>query len=309
MLAEDKPKTRSSRPDQVTAIDLPPLEPQPIVKGRCLVLPPPTIAWKKLPDDFILPDDPVDNIHQPSIAAALTESLVLAELLPETALTCTDYGVIAEVDGKTIAKAPDWAYIANITVPIKEVDRSYTPHLQGDVPTIVLEFLSETDGTEYSIKPQNPMGKWYYYEQVLKVPYYGLFEPDSGDFQVYLLGESGIYNRLLIEESGRYWIASLNLSIAAWKGKRQNRMGYWLRWWDANGNMLPWGTEKIAQERQQTEAERQRADVEQQRANVERQRANVERQRAESANQRANEEQQRADRLAQRLKELGIDPE
>ncbi len=33
------------------------------------------ITWEKLPEDFILPDDPADNIHQPPLAAALTDSL------------------------------------------------------------------------------------------------------------------------------------------------------------------------------------------------------------------------------------------
>jgi hypothetical protein len=259
MLAEDRPKTREPAAVVPLAVE------QPIA---------PVITWDKLPDDFILPDDPVDNIQQPSIAANLTDALLLAGLIGENALTCTDYGIIATVNGKTIAKAPDWAYIANITVPLDEVNKSYTPHLQGDVPTIVLEFLSDTDGTEFSTQPDNPMGKWYYYEQILKVPYYGIFEPNSGDFQVYVLGESGSYDRLPIDESGRYWIEPMQLSIAAWKGFRQNRISWWLRWWDADGTILPWGTEKV-------EAERQRAD----------------------------EERQRADRLAQRLRDLGIDPE
>jgi hypothetical protein len=293
MLAEDRPKTRTSllAPEAMPIAPAPPTAPP---KVSPLVMTP-VISWEKLPDDFILPDDPVDNIHQPSIAAGLTESILLAELLPENALICTDYGVIATVDGKTIAKAPDWAYIANITVPMVEVNKSYTPHLQGDVPTIVLEFLSDTDGTEYSSKPDNPMGKWYYYERVLKVPYYGIFEPESGDFQVYVLGESGSYDRLAIEESGRYWIEPMQLSIAAWKGSRQNRTGWWLRWWDASGTMLPWANEKVAQERQRAEEERQRAEEERQRADV--------------ADQRADAADQRADRLAQRLKELGLDPE
>jgi hypothetical protein len=296
MLAEDRPKTREPRAP-VSA----PVSP-PIVTVGPLVLPPPIMTWELLPADFILPDDPVDNIHQPSISAAITESLLLADLLPENALACTDYAIIATVDGTTIAKAPDWAYIAKITVPIEDVNRSYTPHLQGEVPTIVLEFLSETDGTEYSIKPANPMGKWYYYERVLKVPYYGIFEPLSGDFQMYVLGESGCYNRLPIEESGRYWIPPMNLSIAAWKGKRQNRSGYWLRWWDADGNLLPWATEKVEQERQRTEAEAQRAEAEAQRAEAEAQRAEAEAQRAEA-------ESQRADRLSAQLKALGLEPE
>ncbi len=308
MLAEDRPKTREPAP---TGPDLPPtgIVTTGIVKVGPLVLPPPVITWENLPADFILPNDPVDNIHQPSIAAGLTEILLLAGLLSENSLVCTDYGIIATVDGKTIAKAPDWAYIANITATLEEVNRSYTPHLQGEVPTIVLEFLSETDGTEYSIKPEKPMGKWYFYERVLKVPYYGLFEPISGDFQVYKLGESGCYDRLPIEESGRYWIAPMNLSIAAWKGKRQNRTGYWLRWWDADGNLLPWASEKVDQERQRADQESQRAEQEAQRADQESQRADQESQRAEQEAQRAEQEAQRADRLAQRLKDLGLDPE
>jgi hypothetical protein len=36
------------------------------------------VTWEKLPDDFVLDDEPVDNINQPPLAAALTESLELA---------------------------------------------------------------------------------------------------------------------------------------------------------------------------------------------------------------------------------------
>lgn len=240
MLAEDNPKPQKSP-------EAPPIASSSNVSPRVKM---PVITWEKLPDDFILPDDPVDNLYQPWIAAALTEILWLAELVPKTALTCTNYGVIATVDGEPIAKAPDWAYIANITVPIQEVNRSYTPHLHGEVPTIVLEFLSDIDGTEYSSKPENPMGKWYYYQKILEVPYYGIFEPDHGDFQVYFLNELGSYDRLATDQAGRYWIEPMQLSIAAWHGERQHRMSWWLRWWDAEGTMLPWGNEKVEAARQ-----------------------------------------------------------
>jgi hypothetical protein len=36
------------------------------------------ITWELLPEDFILDDEPVDNVNQPPIAAVLTESLELA---------------------------------------------------------------------------------------------------------------------------------------------------------------------------------------------------------------------------------------
>ena len=37
-----------------------------------------TVTWEKLPDDFKLPDDSVENIDQPLLAAALREALDLA---------------------------------------------------------------------------------------------------------------------------------------------------------------------------------------------------------------------------------------
>ncbi len=46
----------------------------------------PPITWEKLPDDFILPDEPVDNNLQPLLAAALRESLELAGLILESFL-------------------------------------------------------------------------------------------------------------------------------------------------------------------------------------------------------------------------------
>jgi hypothetical protein len=35
----------------------------------------PTVTWEALPPDFILPDDPAENIQQPALAAALTDAL------------------------------------------------------------------------------------------------------------------------------------------------------------------------------------------------------------------------------------------
>ena len=42
------------------------------------------VTWDLLPDDVVLPNDPVDNINQPALAAALSESLSFAGRLPET---------------------------------------------------------------------------------------------------------------------------------------------------------------------------------------------------------------------------------
>jgi Uma2 family endonuclease len=233
----------------------------------------PHITWEKLPDDYVLPDAPVDNINQAALAAALTESLDLAGKISETTLASTNYGVCATVDGNLVVKAPDWAYVPAITTSREEVFRSYTPQLQGEFPAIVMEFLSDTDGGEYSTKPTYPPGKWYFYEQILCVPNYVIFDPSSGDVEVYRLDDTGRYTLQVMNNAGRYNIAEMQLALGVWQGEREGRAGYWLRWWDASGNLLLWGSEKAEQERQRAEQERQRANV-----------------------------------LADKLRELGIDP-
>lgn len=218
------------------------------------------IIWEKLPDDFVLPDQPVDNINQPALAAALTESLEIAGKLPVTTLTTTNYGICATVNDKIVVKAPDWVHVPSIQVPRAEIERSYTPRLQGEIPTVVMEFLSDTEGGEYSSKPTYPPGKWFFYEQVLRVPNYTIFAPTDGRLEVYRLDESGQYQLQQADADHRYWISEMGLFLGVWQGTRENRTGYWLRWWDEGEALLLWGAELVEQERQRFEQERQRAE-------------------------------------------------
>ena len=202
------------------------------------------ITWEKLPDDFVLDDEPVDNINQPSLAAALTESLEINGKLPANTLATTNYGICATLNQKIVVKAPDWAYIPAIRALREEVKRSYTPQLQGDIPVIVMEFLSDTEGGEYSIKPTYPPGKWFFYERILQVPNYVIFTPDTGELEVYQLDDSGRYQLRDPDANNLYWIAQMNLFLGQWQGTRENRTGYWLRWWNENGELLLWGSER-----------------------------------------------------------------
>lgn len=259
----------------MTAIELHPLPP----------LPP--ISWEKLPADFNLLDEPVESNLQPLLAAALRESLELAGLILESCLIASNFGICATVGDKTIVKAPDWVYVTSVqSLPEGEIRRSYTPHLEGDVPTIVIEFISETEGGEYSINPHFPYGKWYFYERILQIPLYAIFHPKTGELDLYRL-VNGKYEQQLPDENNRYWLEEISLFLGVWRGKKAEMTASWLRWWDRSGNLLLWGREQIEQERQQAEQERQRAE------------------KAESA---FNEERKLRQRLAEKLRELGVDP-
>ena len=260
------------------------------------------IRWEKLPDDFILPDDPVESNLQPLLAAALREALELAGLILKASLIATNFGICATVDEKTVVKAPDWVYIPSVE-PLKDsvIRRSYTPNAEGDRPLIVMEFISETEGGEYSINPHYPYGKWYFYEQILRVPIYVIFHPKTSCLDIYRLTD-GKYQRQELGADGRIWLGEIGLFLGVWQGKKAEITTNWLRWWGRDGNLLLWGQESLDLERQRLAEERQKTEQEKQRADQEKQRAEQEKQRAE-------QEKLRAEKLASKLRELGVDPD
>jgi Uma2 family endonuclease len=242
-----------------------------------------SVQWEKLPSDFLLPEDPVENTDQPLLAAALREALEQSGWLTSDMLVASNFALTAKLAGKTIVKAPDWVYIPNI-VTSSEPRRSYAPYVEGGLPAVVMEFLSESDGGEYSTRPIYPYGKWFFYEQILHVPVYVIFEPISGTLEVQRF-ISGCYELQQADE-GRYWLPEMELFLGVWQGKKADRSGNWLRWWNRNGEIVLWGVERVEQERQRAEQERHRAEQER---------------------HRAEQERHRADRLAARLLALGVE--
>ena len=261
----------------------------------------PVVTWEKLPDDFILPDDPVENIQQPSLAAALTDALGAANRIQPEMLVVSNFGIVANINKKTVVKAPDWLYVPRVLpVGAEVIRRSYTPNIEGEAVGVVMEFLSDTDNGEYSIRPTFPYGKLYFYERILQIPTYVIFDPYEVTLEVFHLENS----QYILQEpsSGRFWIPELKLFLGIWQGTRLGLNISWLRWWDEAGNLLLWSSEQAQEERQRAEEERQRAEVE-------RQRAEEERQRADNAIAQFETERQRKEVLAAKLRSLGIDPD
>ena len=140
-------------------------------------------------------------------------------------------------------------------------------------------------------------GKFWVYEQAIRIPFYVIFEAKKAIIEVYHLVD-GKYVRMQPNDLGHFAIAPMSVEI----GLRQDAGVYWLRWWDELGNLLLTGDERaIAEKQARLEAE---AIANQQReiANQEREIANQER----VAKQQA---EQKAERLAEKLRALGIDPD
>ena len=218
----------------------------------------PEISWELLPDDYILPDDPVENLLHPAFVAVLREILELAGLITPEMLVGSNFAICAVVDGKMVVKAPDWFYVPRAdgvlrpnanTIGLAKIRRSYTPHRQGEPLAIFIEFLSDTEQHEYSLNPRPPYGKWYFYEQILQVPIYVIFDPEQPGLEVYHLANNR-YIKQKADVNNRYYIQPLRLSLGTWYGTKAQLTTHWLRWWDVQGQMLPWGAEKVVQSRQ-----------------------------------------------------------
>ncbi|MDF5709429.1 MAG: Uma2 family endonuclease [Nostoc sp. S4] len=192
------------------------------------------------------------------------------------------------------AQAPDWFYVPNVPPTLNnEIRRSYVFWQELIAPMIVLEFVSGDGEEERDKTPYK--GKFWIYENIIRPPYYGIYEVKKALVEVYQL-VANHYEKMLPNTRGHYPIVPMGVELGIWQGNFVlDRELPWLRWWDEQGNLLLTGDERA-------EAERQRAEAECQRAEAERQRAETERQRLETL-------EQENQRLRERLRALGIDPD
>jgi Uma2 family endonuclease len=190
------------------------------------------------------------------------------------------------------AEAPDWFYVPNVTPLLDgEFRRSYVMWKELIVPLIAIEFVSgngteERDKTSPFSNEEASAGKFWVYEQAIRIPFYAIYEVNKAAVEVYKL-VAGRYEKLTPNDLGHYPIGPLGAEIGIWQGEYMQQNLPWLRWWDNGGNLLLTGDERAEREKLRGDREKLRGDQEK---------------------IRADEEALRADRLAEKLRELGIDP-
>lgn len=247
----------------------------------------PPIITNQLPDHTHLPESDgtiVQNFQEHPQSILLTDSItpILQQRHPDGQYCIgQDSGIYwrftdPPLDG---CKAPDWFYVPNVPPMLAgKIRRSYVLWQEIVAPLIIIEFVSGNGAEERDTTPNT--GKFWVYEQAIRVPFYAIYEVTKASVEVYHL-VAGNYQLLPPNDRTHYPIPPLGVELGIWQGHYQNAELPWLRWWDAQGNLLLTGDERASQERIEKEW----------------------------AQQQAEQERQRADRLAAQLRALGIEPE
>ncbi|MCS6774436.1 MAG: Uma2 family endonuclease [Anaerolineae bacterium] len=228
-------------------------------------------------------DTPVDNLFSAKQQRLLVDSLYASWQHPRFGtrfLADANVGVYYLLDPSGLV-VPDCFVSVDVT-PIADLwskpGRSYMVWMYGKPPDVVVEIVSNREGKELG-------EKLAIYER-MRVRYYVVYDPQR------LLGEPAL--RVFVNTAEGWqalpegWMSAIGLGVKLWQGEYERVAAEWLRWCDAEGNVLLTGEERA--ERAEARAERAEA-------------------RADQAEQQLALERQRAERLAAQLRALGVDPD
>ncbi len=254
----------------------------------------PTAPVNTLPTMYDLPSEDPEEMGLPDEFHDFQPDLLRETCQPavDDFFVGADINLYYDVKHTGWYKRPDWFLVLDVPASesIAESRLSYVMWQEGAAPFLMVELLSP--GTEAEDLGQTlrvvgkPPTKWQVYEQILRVPYYAIYDRYSNQFRIFCL-QATRYVEQTINGQG-FWFPEIELGLGIWTGSYQEMDGQWLRWYDKNGDWL-------ATNREDTLDAKQVA-----------QEANL---RAQEANLRADREREKASRLADKLRELGIDPD
>jgi Uma2 family endonuclease len=246
-------------------------------------------------------DTPVDNIFSEKQQRLLVDTLFSSNPFGTRAFVASAnvgiyYGINKPVVVPDVFLSLDVAYPDNIW---EKAHRVYMVWQLGKTPDVVIEIVSNTVGHEG--------GKKFDIYANMGIRYYVVFDPirhiNKEILNIYELHVGEYYPK------ENHFFEKLGIGLRIWEGLFEERIEEWLRWCDADGNVLLTGLEGKMIAQQRADKEGLRAENAQKYAKIQEEYAIQEKQRAEYEKQRAEQEKQRSDKLAEKLRAMGINPD
>lgn len=200
-------------------------------------LPSEYVGESGLPDEF--------HIFQPQL---LRETFQPTNYPKEEVFIATDLNIYYDVHHQLWYKRPDWFTVLGVANSNQQqhLRLSYVIWQEGVAPFMIVELLSpgtEQEDLGQTLRDVNkPPTKWEVYEQILRIPYYVVFDRYTNKLRVFQLVGTRFQEMTLSDQ--KVWLDEIQLGLGVWQGSYQDTQGLWLRWYDAQQNWVPTPLEK-----------------------------------------------------------------
>ncbi|MDJ1184694.1 Uma2 family endonuclease [Roseofilum casamattae] len=174
----------------------------------------------------------------------------------------------------------------------------------GRYPDAIVELMSPSTANIDRTKKKE------LYEKVWKTRDYFIYNPfNSKSLEGWHLERNGKYEKIEADDRGWLWCESLGLYLGTWNGELVKENAPWLRFYDADGNLVLLPEEVAVLEAERAEQEAERAEREQERAENAELERDRERQDKELEQERADLAESNLQQLRDKLRQLNIDPD
>ncbi len=274
---------------------------------------PPRSARETLPTMYDLPsedpkepglpdvgDSPPRGVYHYLQPHLLSATLHLTTVAADEVFSVGDMNLYYDVDHPLWHKRPDWFAVVGVPRLYENRDMrlSYVVWQERVNPFVVVELLSpgteKEDLGQTSRLPGQPPTKWEVYEQILRIPYYVIFDRYTNQLRAFRW-VGGRYQPMEIIDQ-RIPIPEWRLSLGVWQGVYEGIERLWLRWFDAEGRLILSAEERAEQAEERANQAAEKAEQAAEQA-------------IQAAEERAEQAEERANRLAERLRALGLDPD
>jgi Uma2 family endonuclease len=155
-------------------------------------------------------------------------------------------------------RGPDFFVVKGVADSDRWRDAWIVWEENGLAPHFVIELTST------STEAQDKGPKKEVYEQILRVPEYLCYNPQTDELVGWRL-TAGHYQEIEANEQGWLWSEELELWVGTWQGPYLSRSHRWLRFFDPDGNLVlaEWEAETQAHQAAEAEIARLKAKLKQ----------------------------------------------